>query len=117
MYHVPAEQPSGRSSDSMHRFDYELLDDEDPFEIDIQLAHLFKHEKLGVADARDVWDDDPRFYPARYPPAHWLLTGEVPGGDILTVPLCPGKTPDKARPIGVYPAPRWLDMQYKQDRR
>jgi hypothetical protein len=117
MYHMPVEQPGGRPLDGTDRFDYELLDGEDPFEVDRQLAHLFKHEKLGLADARDVWDDDPRFYPALYPPAHWLLTGEVPGGEILTVPLCPGNTPDKARPIGVYPAPRWLDTQYRQDRR
>jgi hypothetical protein len=103
--------------DDEGRFDVELLDGEDPFEVDRQLAHLFKHGGLGLDDAYDVWDDDPGFYPARYEPAHWLLTGEVPGGDILTVPLCPGKTPDKARPIGVYFAPGWLDRQYRLDRR
>jgi hypothetical protein len=27
-------------------FDLDLLDDEDPFEIDEQLAHLFKHAEL-----------------------------------------------------------------------
>jgi hypothetical protein len=103
--------------DDAERFDYELLDEGDPFEVDSQIAHLFKHENLGLADAYDVWDDDPRFYPAVYEPAHWLLTGEVPGNQILTVPLCPGRTPVKARPIGVYPAPGWLDRQYRQDTR
>jgi hypothetical protein len=103
--------------DDGERFDYELLDDEDPFEVDSQLAHLFKHERLGLDDVYDVWDDDPRFYPARYAPAHWLLTGLVPGNDVLTVPLCPGKVPAKARPIGVYPAPGWLDIQYRGDTR
>jgi hypothetical protein len=99
------------------RFDYGELDPDDPFEVDDQIAHLYKHEKLGLEDAFEVLDDDPRFYPATYKPAHWLLTGEVPGGDILAVPLCPGSTLQKARPIGVYPAPRWLDRQYRMDTR
>jgi hypothetical protein len=106
-----------QSSQPVSRFDYELLDPRDPFEVDRQVAHLFKHETLGLDDAYEVWDDNPLFYPARCQPAHWLLTGEVPGCDILTVPLCPGKSPRKARPIGVYPAPRWLDTQYRQDSR
>ena len=71
------------------RFDYTGLNPEDPFEIDDQIAHLYKHENLGIEDALEVLDDNPRYYPAVYKPAHWLLTGEVPGGDILTVPLCP----------------------------
>jgi hypothetical protein len=103
--------------DDWERFDYELLDEADPFEVDTQLAHMFKHEGLGLEDAYDVWDDDPRFYPAVYRPAHWLLTGEVPGNQVLTIPLCPGKTPERARPIGLYQAPGWLDRQYRQDTR
>jgi hypothetical protein len=103
--------------DDEERFDYELLDGEDPFEVDRQIAHLFKHPGLGLADAYDVWDDNPLFYPAAYAPAHWLLTGEVPGNQVLTIPLCPGKVPEKCRPIGVYPAPRQLDRQYRQDTR
>jgi hypothetical protein len=99
------------------RFDYELLDDEYPFEVDRQIAHLFKHATLGLEDAYEVWDGNPRSYPAEYAPAHWLLTGEVPGDQVLTVPLCPGKIPQKCRPIGVYPAPRQLDRQYRQDTR
>jgi hypothetical protein len=108
MYHVADDQP-------LVRFDYGLLDDEDPFEVDTQLIHLYKHEGLGLEDAYEVLEDTPLFYPAAYQPAHWLLTGEVPGGDILAIPLCPGQTPQKARPIGVYPAPGWLDRQYRQD--
>src|SRR3989442_1546749 len=99
------------------RFDYELLDDEDPFEVDTQIGHLFKHEKLGLDDVYDVWADDPLFYPASHGPAHWLLIGEVPGGEVLTVPLCPGETHNKARPIGVYRASRRDGEQYRQDRR
>ncbi|HLK01485.1 MAG TPA: hypothetical protein VKU39_16485 [Streptosporangiaceae bacterium] len=98
-------------------FDYELLNAEDPFEVDTQIAHLFKHDGLGLQDAYDVWDDTPLFYPAVYRPAHWLLTGEVPGNQVLTVPLCPGRVPSKARPIGVYQAPGWLDRQYRDDTR
>ena len=32
------------------RFDLDLLDAEDPFEIDAQAAHLFKHPHLGIDD-------------------------------------------------------------------
>ena len=49
-------------------FDLDLLDDEDPFEIDAQTAHLFKHPRLGIEDIRDVWASDPMFYPAKHPP-------------------------------------------------
>jgi hypothetical protein len=31
-------------------FDLDLLDEEDPFEIDAQAAHLFKHPRLGIED-------------------------------------------------------------------
>jgi hypothetical protein len=106
MYHV---------AEALVRFDYELLDEEDPFEVDAQLAHLYKHSGLGPEDAYEVWADNPRFYPATYLPAHWMLIGEVPGNQVLAVPLCPGNTPEKCRPIGVYSAPAWLDRQYRQD--
>ena len=32
------------------RFDLSMLDEEDPFEIDTQAAHLFKHPHLGIDD-------------------------------------------------------------------
>jgi hypothetical protein len=67
------------------RFDPDLLDEEDPFEIDTQAAHLFKHPHLGIDDIDDVWASDPLFYPAK-PPAHWLMCGEV-SGRVLVVPL------------------------------
>jgi hypothetical protein len=57
------------------RFDLDLLDEEDPFEIDTQAAHLFKHPHLGIDDIDDVWASDPLFYPAK-PPAHWLMCAE-----------------------------------------
>lgn len=47
----------------------EALDDDWPFEIDNQFAHLFKHPYLGIEDIAEVWTNDPLFYPA-VPPAH-----------------------------------------------
>ena len=44
------------------RFDPVLLDEEDPFEMDAQAAHLFKHPHLGIDDIDDVWASDPLFY-------------------------------------------------------
>jgi hypothetical protein len=32
---------------------------EDPCEIDAQAAHLFKHQRLGIEDIREVWACDP----------------------------------------------------------
>jgi hypothetical protein len=69
------------------RFNPDLLDEEDPFEIGTQVAHLFKHPYLGIDDIDDVWASSPLFYPAR-PPAHWLMCAEV-GGRVLMVPLAP----------------------------
>lgn len=61
------------------RFDPDLLDEEDPFEIDSQAAHLFKHPHLGIEDIDEVWASDPLFYPAK-PPAHWLMWLRSLGG-------------------------------------
>lgn len=35
--------------------DPDLLGDE-PFEVDVQAAHLFKHPHLGLHDVLDVWE-------------------------------------------------------------
>lgn len=70
-------------------FDPDLLDDEEPFEIDQRRAHLFKHPYLGVDDIVDVWTSDPLFYPAE-PLARWLMVSEV-AGQLLVVPLAPPK--------------------------
>ena len=97
-------------------FDLDLLDDEDPFEIDDQAAHLFKHPRLGVEDIYEVWQSDPLFYPAK-PPAHWLMVAEV-AGDVLVVPLAPPDSddPTKCRPIGCYVAATHLVTRYREDR-
>jgi hypothetical protein len=67
--------------------DIDQLDDDDPFEVDTQAAHLFKHPHLGLDDVREVWESDPLFYPA-HPPANWLMVAEV-AGDVLVVPIAP----------------------------
>ncbi len=97
-------------------FDLDRLDDSDPFEIDRQLAHLFRHDKLGVDDIYDVWNSDPLFYPAK-PPAHWLMVADIVG-QVLMVPLAPSdhNNPAKCRPIGCYAAAKHLADKYKEDR-
>lgn len=97
-------------------FDLDLLDDNDPFEIDDQMAHLFKHAPLGIDDICEVWESDPLFYPA-IPPAHWLMVAEV-AGHVLVVPLAPPDSgdPSKCRPIGCYEAAVHLADQYRRDR-
>ena len=98
------------------RFDPDLLDEQDPFEIDAQAAHLFKHPYLGIEDVEDVWASDPLFYPAK-PPAHWLMCAEV-SGRVLVVPLAPSRSgnPHPCRPIGCYEAAQGLATQYRRDR-
>ena len=94
----------------------DLLDEHDPFEVDDQAAHLFKHPYLGLDDVRDVWASDPLFYPAK-PPAHWLMVAEV-SGEVLVVPPAPSRTgdPSRCRPIGCYRAAHHLVTRYWEDR-
>lgn len=101
----------------MDLLDINLLDEDDPFEMDRQEVHLAKHPGREARDAFDVWESDPVFYPAK-PPADWLMVGDV-GGSVLVVPIAKadsGKS-DKCRPIGCYPAPPNLERQYREDRR
>jgi len=98
-------------------FDLDLLSNADPFEIDTQSAHLFKHPNRGIDDIREVWASDPLFYPAK-PPAHWLMVAEIAGGTVLMVPLAPSRDgdPTRCRPIGCYLASKHLADQYRRDR-
>jgi len=100
----------------VERFDVDDLDGNEPFEIDDQIAHLFKHPGLGVRDIDEVWAAGPLFYPAR-PPAHWLMVAEV-DGRVLVVPLAPSRAGDthRCRPIGCYVAARHLARAYLEDR-
>ena len=101
-------------SGSSVRLDLDLLDDNQPFEIDRQVAHLFKHPKLGVSDVLDVWESAPLFYPAK-PPAHWLMVTAV-SGRVLVVPLAPSpSSPKRCRPIGCYVASIELAKRFRGD--
>jgi hypothetical protein len=80
-------------------FDLDALDDIDPFEIDRQAAHLFKHDPHGTDSIYEIWNSDPLFYPAK-PPAHWLMVAD----------------PAKCRPIGCYVAAKHLADRYRVDR-
>lgn len=95
--------------------DLDQLADE-PFEVDAQAAHLFKHPRLGLDDVYDVWANDPVFYPAK-PPAHWLMVADV-GGQVLVVPIAPSRDgdPTRCRPIGCYQASVELAETYRGDR-
>lgn len=118
MYHNVTQIPWYGEHVARDRFDYEALDEEDPFEVDRQRTHLFKHEGLDLSDISEVWTDNPIFYPGRDDgPADWLVVGEVTGDTVL-VPLAPGSAPNKARPIGVYKITGGnLDKSYKEDSR
>jgi hypothetical protein len=99
------------------RFDFRLLDAEDPFEIDDgNRPHLFKHlpvdgrgrlVAVGPDDVLDVYlYGDPLFFAAKEGgPADWLMIGMVPGLTV-NVPLAPPNSGDarKCRPIGIYKA-------------
>ena len=97
-------------------FDLDLLDDNDPFEIDRQAAHLFKHDPFGIDDIYEIWNSDPIFYPAK-PPAHWLMLADI-ADDVVMVPLAPSDNgdPTKCRPIGCYIAAKYLANRYQEDR-
>lgn len=96
-------------------FDIDLLDDDDPFEVDVQAAHLFKHADHGLDDVREIWRCYPIFYPAK-PPAHWLMVARVEGR-VLVVPLAPSDKgdPKKCRPIGCYVASKELEDRFEDD--
>ena len=90
------------------RFDLDLLDEEDPFEIDTQAAHLFKHPHLGIDDIDDGWASAPLFYPAK-PPAHWLMCAEA-GGRVSWSPWLPRAVVTRADAIRSAAMRRWTGL-------
>ena len=104
-----------RTSRNRVRLDLDLLDPEDPFEIDDgNRAHLMKHlasddngrpVAVGPEDILDLYlCGDPDYYLASEDgPADWLMMGMVPGA-VLCVPLAPPNSGDVrfCRPIGIY---------------
>jgi hypothetical protein len=111
LYHMAA--VSGKGG----RFDIDLLDSEDPFEIDDgNRIHLFKHlaeddrgrlVAVGPEDILDVYlYGDPDYEPARADgDADWVMIGTVPGL-VVCVPLALPNCGDVrlCRPIGIYKA-------------
>jgi hypothetical protein len=97
------------------RLDPNLLDAEDPFEIDDgNRVHLIKHlpdddrgrpVAVGPEEIVDAYVyGDPIFYePREDGEADWLMIGMVPGL-IVCVPIAPPKSRDArwCRPIGIY---------------
>ena len=97
------------------RFDLDLLDPEDPFEIDGgNRPHLAKHlpdddhgrpVPVGPEDVLDAYlYGDPDYYePDESGQADWLMIGMVPGL-VISVPIAPPNSGDAryCRPIGVY---------------
>jgi len=97
------------------RLDPDLLDPENPFEIDDgNRIHLFKHlleddkgrrVAVGPADILDAYIyGDPVFYPANESgSADWLMVGIVPGL-VICVPIARPNSGDVrfCRPIGIY---------------
>jgi hypothetical protein len=108
------------------RFDYTLLDPEDPFEIDDgNRPHLNKHLPtnakgvlipVGIGDILDMYHYGiPRFYEGYDDgDADWLMLGEIPGGMIICVPVASPQSEDYARrrPIGLFPAVTRMRERY-----
>lgn len=105
-------------------FDPGSLDPDDPFEIDEDNEpHLYSHSyvdggkvlALSPPDLYDIFWGAPLFARAAHPPADWMMTGEIPGGEVLTAPLAPARSgnPRKCRPIGLYRASSEARIGYR----
>jgi len=102
-------------ADKRRKLDVDLLDPENPFEIDDgNRPHLYKHlpeddkgrpVAVGTEDVLDAYIyGDAAFYEADPAgSADWLMIGEVPGL-VICVPIAPPKSGDVrfCRPIGIY---------------
>jgi hypothetical protein len=95
------------------RFEIDLLDPDDPFEINGgNRPHLFKHlpavsgryVAVGIEEILDVYlFGDPMYEPGHEEgKADWIMIGESPGV-VLKIPLAPPNEPDpsRCRPIGL----------------
>lgn len=88
-----------------NRFDPELLDEGDPFEIDDDNGpHLAKHSPFAPDDVYEAWVDPIRIFVAPpHPPAEWVLVARV-GDEVVDVPLVRSRSGSarRCRPIGIY---------------
>lgn len=101
------------------RFDIDLLDLEDPFEIDDgNTPHLAKHAPFTHETLDEAWRfGEPRFFEAASGgAADWLMIAEVTGEGLVIVPLAPGTTVHQCRPIGIYKPNRQQQVTYWQSR-
>lgn len=113
----------------IERFDLDLLDPDDPFEVDaINRPHLYKHTfvrpdgryvRIELPDVLDlyVWGGA-LYFPAdpAEGDAEWLLVGEIEGV-IITVPLARpwSGDPTRCRPIGLYEAAASEQDRYRHE--
>ena len=108
MYHMTA------------RFDYGLLDEEDPFEIDgVNGPHLAKHPGCDIDLLYSLWESgDGLFFPSHHGPADWFLFASV-AGVVYMATLMPAESgaTTKCRPIGLMEAPTWAAAIFKKERR
>jgi hypothetical protein len=109
------------SSAHRQRFDPDLIDWDDPFEVDAgNEPHLFAHAPYGSGDLDDILTNEPALIPAQVElgEADWLLVGTPPGEPPLVVPLATPNSGDarQARPIGIYRATGRLLDTYRSYR-
>ena len=102
--------------DDRDLLDIDRLADDDPFEIDDQAAHLFKHATMGIDDIHEVWRSEPVFY-APKPPADRPMVAKV-GGRVLVVPIARPDSgdPTTCRPSAATRRPAGLAQRYREDR-
>jgi hypothetical protein len=109
------------------RFEVNLLDPEEPFEVDdMNRPHLFKHlpseggryVSVGPEDILDLYHyGDPLYFEGyEEGEADWLMIGIVPGL-MLLVPLAPPNSghPSRCRPIGLYSPSREQRQRYLEE--
>jgi hypothetical protein len=100
------------------RFDPELLDDHDPFEIDDDnWPHLVKHYPYSPDDVLRAWADPNRIFVAATAegPADWLFVARVEDR-VVQVPLAAPRDGGwrRCRPIGIYVASAALAALYEE---
>jgi hypothetical protein len=97
----------------------ELLDDEDPFEIDEANRPICSLMRPSAMMTLTMYGRAIRCSSRQgLRGADWLMVAEVPGGDVLVVPLAKPNSGQvtKARPIGIYRAAERLKQRYLEER-
>ena len=96
--------------------DLDLLDDDDPFEITSQIAHLYKRGPLGVDDVLDDVAQRPAVLPGQ---ARGALadgrTRQRHGAGGPSRPLSPVTRPSAGPSAAMSPQPTWQPATWKTD--